>query len=489
VLLAPSVEAVINDKTRLLLQFLYQKDSYDTNLSVPTYIVGDKIEVPEQFSSQTELYGTIGDKSTKELSSTALTINHELSGDWIATLKLQADKKKRKYIAGNFAYQYYGYIYTAHDKDNANGDDWAGELRLQGHFDAFNREHQVTAGVEINERKWERVSGFSYEYIATLEDYTGNIADYPYVSASEISDGSPLKYRTKNKAFYAQVLLSLTDNTKLLMGSRYDIADDSLEYWVTESRKQKNNALTSRVALIHTVNDNINAYAAYSESFVPTISLDSSYNILDPETGEGYEAGLKTEWFDKNLGVNVAVYRQDLNNRPIDDPSDSTGTFSVSSGLHRTDGVELEINGSPYLGWTISAAAAWMDNEFIEEGDDYYGLSIGPSVDQQFSLHTNYEIQQGGFKGLSLGATFISVGDRNHINPDWASDSGKSEQVYLDGYNRLDVNFSYNVTSNWDVNLLVRNVTDEKYLDTGDLYGVYYGAPRSVLLEATYNFD
>jgi outer membrane receptor for ferric coprogen and ferric-rhodotorulic acid len=488
VLFAPSIEGVINDKTRMLLQFIYQKNNYNAHPGTPTQVVDGKLVTFDEFSSRTELYGATGDKSTKELTSAALTINHELSDDWLLSLNLQADHQKRHHIDGNYTYVYGDYVYTGHYEDDAEGDDWSGELRLQGRFDAFNREHQVTFGIEANQRKWKRVDAYAYDYISTLEDYTGSISTYPFLSALEISGETPLDVTSKNKAVYAQVLLSLTDNTKLLIGSRYDTADDSLEYNGRTPVKSKDSELTSRLALIHTINDNVNAYAAYAESFTPTTRIDRNYNTLEPETGEGFEAGVKTEWFDSKLGVNMAIYRQDLNNRPIDDPTDRTNSFSVSSGVHRTDGVELEINGSPYQGWTISAAATWMDNEFIEEGDDYYGFSADTSVENKFSLHTNYEIQQGKLKGLSLGTTIISVGDQSYIYTDYL-DGAISKQASIAGYHRLDFNFSYNEIENWDVSLLVRNVTDEYYIDNGNIYATFFGAPRSVLLEATYNFD
>lgn len=91
--------------------------------------------------------------------------------------------------------------------------------------------------------------------------------------------------------------------------------------------------------------------------------LDLSRNgILDPETGAGFELGLKGEWFDGQLGATAAVFQQELDNRPIPDPGNGpSDSFSVSGGLERTDGIELEIAGTPLPGWTVGAASAWLD--------------------------------------------------------------------------------------------------------------------------------
>ena len=203
-----------------------------------------------------------------------------------------------------------------------------------------------------------------------------------------------------------------------------------------------------------------------------------------PETGEGYDLGLKTEWFKNKLAVNLSVYQQELDNRAIDDPTNDprkNETFSISSGKHLTKGVELEVNGSFYPGWTIGGAATLMDNEFTEEADPNNGLSFNGTFDKQASLFTSYQMQQGMLAGLAIGATFVYMGERSHID--------SNQQIYLDGYNRLDLNLSYRGLDNWDMSLLVRNVTDELYFNTASVDGAYWGAPRSVLLQATYHFD
>ena len=484
--IAPSFEAVISDNTRILLQLTYQKDEFDDNPGIQTQYVGDKVELIEQFSSTTELYGSIGDKSSKENTTASLTINHELSEHWLASLYLQGHKKLFDHINGNYASIYSGYVYSANGKENTETDTWAGELRLQGSFETFGREHQVLLGIETNSSNSERGRGSGYSYISSLADYEGNIDDFPSIPASEILIDAQYDHSIRNQALYGQILFSVFDQTKLLMATRYDVAKQHFSVNNSSTSDTEDNAWTSRLGIIQTINDNINAYAMYGQSFKPTTSIGRN-GPLEPETGEAYELGLKTEWFNNLLAVNLSVYQQELDNRALTDPTNGRDeNFSISSGKHLTKGIELEINGSFYPGWTIGGAASLMDNEYTEKGDLEYGLSNNGSADQQASLYSNYEIQQGKFKGLGIGATFVYVGDQNYLY----FDTEPYRQVYLDAYNRLDLNISYHGFTNWDVNLLVHNVTDEKYLSDAAYYGqAYWVAPRSVLLQATYNFD
>jgi iron complex outermembrane receptor protein len=492
VFIAPSLEAIISDKTRVLMQLVYQKTEYDANPGVQVgSLNNNNIEVWEQFSSQTALYGATGEKSSNEVQTAAITVNHELSDRWLASLYLQSHKQKDHFVNGNYTsvynYGYGYYAYNVHLKDFTEAENWAGELRLQGSFDAFGREHQALIGLEANKRNSTRAWGNNYDFDTRvhLEDYNANFANFLVVPADEILTEYENDNTAHNHAIYGQVLLSVADKTKLLLATRYDVAKtDNIASWF-ESEKTKDSAWTSRIGVIQTFNDNMNAYVTFGQSFTPTGSVGRD-GPLDPETGQGYELGLKTEWFNNQLGANLAVYQQELDNRPISDPTNTRDeSYSISSGKHLTKGVELDINGSFYPGWTIGGAASWMDNEFTEKDDPYEGLSFRGTFDKQFSLYSSYEIQQGAFQGLGVGATWVYLGDRYYYD----TRPTPYEQTYLSGYNRLDLNFSYNAIANWDLNLLVRNVTDETYLTGAFGLNANRGAPRSLLLKATYHFD
>lgn len=484
-MIAPSVEIVINDNTRALLQVLYQEENFITNNGVSMHLEGNKYKTyntPRSF-----LFGAAGDDSDTQIIDTTLKVDHELSDRWLASLLLQGNKSKRNIIISNQGYDYYGTpdVYVYGIKDNTKADRWAGELRLEGKFDAFEREHQVLFGVEENKSHDERAYGAVY--LGTANIYAGNFSMLGTVSEDQIATTYTSSSKVRNSAVYGQTMLSLTERTKLLLSVRYDRAKQE-RTTVNRGRaafsEKTSYALTTRIGLVQEFTDNITAYATYAESFNPVLSTGRS-GILDPETGEGYELGLKTDWLNNRLGATVAIYRQELDNRPISDPTNGVGEFfNISAGLHRTEGVEFEVTGSPYPGLTVAGAATWMDNEFIDRNDPNYGLSVSGSVDRQFSVYANYEVQGGPLKYFGFGATLLSLGKRKFIH-------FSGTQAELDGYERVDLNFSYKGFPDWDMSLQVRNLFDKDYVERASgraAFNTFYGSPRAALFKATYHF-
>ncbi|MGH8702903.1 MAG: TonB-dependent siderophore receptor [Burkholderiales bacterium] len=209
--------------------------------------------------------------------------------------------------------------------------------------------------------------------------------------------------------------------------------------------------------------------------------------LLDPETGEGYELGLKGEWFEQRLGATLSVFRQERDKVPLADrlPGDPPGSgFSKSAGLQRADGVELEMAGQPMAGLTLALAASWIDSKFDERSDPNFGQVTPDTVEQQISVYGNYEIAAGPLRGLGFGATVVAVGDH------YGGIQGDNT-TFAKPYERVDLNFSYTAIPGWDLSLQVRNVFDARYLETvsDPGSGNFFGSPTAVLFRAEYNFD
>lgn len=195
--------------------------------------------------------------------------------------------------------------------------------------------------------------------------------------------------------------------------------------------------------------------------------LNKDGELLDPETGNIYELGAKTEWFDGRLGASAALYRIERDNIPISvDVPPGEMPYSISSGVERFDGYEVEINGQPARGWNISAAYNRVDSDFAIS-------------DWQLSLYTDYEIQDGFLRGLGFGLTAISLDDRrvNLYSPE-----------LLQGYERIDLHAFYRGWKQVEVNLVVRNLSDEVYIEGADRSSSYatFGSPLAAQLSLRY---
>lgn len=483
-LLAPSLEARIGERTRVLLQLWSQETDYVPNPGVPTHLSGDRIEVanvPRSF-----FFGVPSrKKSNEDILDAIVQVDHQLSDRWLASLLFQSGKDDTRLIFDNYGFDFGGtgdaYMYA--NTQQVNQDRWTGELRLAGSFDAFGREHQVLLGVERN--RLEDDYRARYAYLGPANLYAGNFADAGVGNADNLTPYADATTTTSSKAAYAQTVLSVAERTRLLLSVRYDRVDSGRNDRFRNARsEQVDHAWTHRLGLSHDFTDHLTGYAVWAQSFTPVSGTLRSGGLLEPETGTGYEAGLKTEWLDGRLDATLSAYQQDLTHRPLTDPNNGPGeNFSISAGLHRTRGVEAEVNGSPLPGLTLGVAATWMTNEFLDRRDPNYGLSNDDSVGRQFGAYASYELQSGVMKGLSFGATLVSYGDRQYIGRRGIG------QVYADGYERLDLSVAYNGFEKVELSLHVRNALDETYLEraSGTLFfNNFYGAPRAVLARVKY---
>lgn len=494
--IAPTIEARFGSATRAALSVIYQGDKFTPSLGIALKRQGNELvppDVPRSF-----YFGRPPiEESTADALHTSLRVDHELSNRWLATLVLHNSRNRLMGIADSYGYGLFtdevtgtkGWTnlyssWVAHDNRN-----WAGELRLDGRFDAAGREHRVLVGLEVNRQKYLAWGGGGYPAIGTGNIYEG-FANAPFVPGASNPQSYDYDYGKSAQAAYGQVMLSVADRAKLLLGARYDRAKQHSEdvFYAQPRAEKADNASTFRVGATYDFLPMLTGYANYAQSFNPILDLSRS-GILDPERGQGYEVGLKAEPFDKRMLATVGVFSQELNNRAIPDPTNKPNeSFVIAGGLQRTKGVELELQGSPIQGLTLGVAATFLDAEYIDRNDPNFGLTPGGIVKRQAGFFIGYEFRSGPLPGLGVNATLVDVGDRIVMK-----NAGSVDAVNLivPGYRRLDLGLSYSGWSKWTLALNVRNVTDETYIEQPNSaydYAHFFGAPRAWQLRAEYRY-
>ena len=483
--LAPSFGATIGEDTRVLAQVLYQEDRYTPSRGTPLRLEDGQLHIPDideslftGVPSQEESYGRVY--------LATLEIDQPINDNWLASLLFQKSgvKTRRFFDAYSNAccLDTSGDVYMYSDTSYATGDSWAGELRLDGRFEAFGREHRVLFGVEYAQRDDDLA--FGYTYLGPGNLYTQEFQAANVLPGGARNQNFDFDFTNENldEGIYGQLLFAVTDQVKVLAGARYDWAEiDHLNNNTGQLDTKDDGEMTYRLATTWEVTPDLMLYGVYAQTFDPAVDARTeSGNILDPETGEGLEFGAKSEWFDGQLGATLAVFRQELDNVPITDPNNPRNT--INGGLQRTDGIEIEVSGQ-VGGLTLGLASAWLDAEYIDRDDPNYGFTPWGLIKRQSSIYASYELQEGALKGLGFGATIVDVGDRQQGNFD-------TGEYSLRGYTRGDLSLSYRGLTQWDFSLQVRNVTDERYIERlRDLYqDNFFGSPRAVLVRAEYAF-
>lgn len=481
-LLAPSVEFELTDTTRLLFEGLYQHDAFIPNTGMPLRDSGDGHFVAPDISRS--LYVGVPTKQDNEwnIYSGNVRLEQQLGDDWLMTLRLNKNKTESPIRTDRYAYGLSdeGETQLLKNDFTIDRDIWAAELKFSGDIDIAGVPVKLATGVEFNDNDYHRRGAYAYLGFANI--YEANFADLPDVE--ELTPGFEYTTHDRAKGAYLQAQVKPTDRLGILLGLRHDATDAQYNDLTNDSESRKKDSdWSGRLGVTWDFSDTISGYGMYGQSFSPVLfDVDQDGNILEPETGEIFEVGVKTEWLDRRLGVNAAIYRVDRQNMPVGAivaPGDPP--YSVSAGLQRSDGYEIEVNGEPVPGWKLSAAYNRVDSEFKDPRDPFYGEQPGGSADWQLGLFTSYELQEGPLQGFGFGATLFSIGERG-LSP--------FEHGTLDGYERVDLNLFYNGLANYEIALSVRNVLDERYVEGADRSGAIamFGSPPAWLLTLRYKF-
>ncbi len=486
--LAPSLDFDVTDSTRLLLLGSYQRNEFRPNPGIPTVRDGDTFRPPDIRRS---LF--VGVPNEDEAYNQALSgiaqLEQDLGDRWLATLRFNRIDLRRRGEFDSYGQAFGGImpgdgdirLYSTTPGIIFDSDVWSGELRLNGEIELLGRPANLTFGLDHTSFE----DDFRNVYFDLLNSddptdrpniYEENFADFtarddtPY-----IFDESRVQEDT---GVYGQIQFRPFERLSVLLGGRYDRADTLTNRRSTDvfTNEKQDDAWTGRAGLVFDVSQPISVYGLFAQSFDPVSAAGADGQILEPETGEIFEAGIKTEWLDGRLGVNAALFRLDRQDIPVGVDPDGPGGmpgFSISAGLQRTEGIELEINGEPLPGWNLSFGGSLSDFEFKD--GPFVGSTPAGAADWQLGAYTGYEVQTGALKGLGLGVGLYAIDVRgaSYFLPG----------VTVDGYERVDLSLFYNGLKDTKIVLQVRNVFDETYIESFDGFGSgHFGAPTAVLL-------
>jgi outer membrane receptor for ferric coprogen and ferric-rhodotorulic acid len=480
IVVAPHVQFALTDSTNLSLQGTYQDDRFVPHYGVPLQRTGPgglDFKAPEVRRSL--YFGVpnedLGD-NTRKLQAIAVKLDHGINDRWLADLRLSSFSAEQDMQQARYAY----FLDSAGNTSlyssvfNNEGDVWSAELRLNGRVNLFGRKANITFGAETNEFDYHRMSATSGVGPANI--YDGAFGGYP-----DPAPGVP--YTTESnfegQGLYGQLYFRPLDRLAVLVGGRYSKTDTYYrnEYFgfVTE-RDTDDERFIGRAGLTFDANEHVAVYGLYAESFIPvTFAIASDGNPLEPEVGNIAELGVKTEWLDRKLGINAAVFRLERDKVPIPDPANvPPAYFSVSAGLQRSEGFELEINGEPVPGWNLSFGGTLLDSEFIEEDDPNRGNTPRGVADWQVSFFTSYQLQGGFAKGLGFSMGMFAIDDRPVV---------ESQQGRIDGYQRVDFGVFYDSARDVRFAVQLRNAFDEEYIETLERPNAlnHFGSPRAVM--------
>ena len=315
---------------------------------------------------------------------------------------------------------------------------------------------------------------------------------------------------TQSYSAYAQSTVSLTDWFDVTLGGR----------WQHETRE----LIQSRVDVgtpDATINYSFNPAKTSADNFSPKVSLDfrpakdvllytsfqqgfksGTYNIINifaqpeyvkPERVTAYEAGLKTDWFNRTLRFNAALFQNDIKNLQTGFMSFTSGgaVNLENAGKARIRGAEVELAWQPLPsfdpGLALSGNASWLRAKYLdyENGrgfDENTGIAYqsdcrdnqGNYDANQSSCHDfsgNRIVRTPKFSGnFTLSQSFEIAGGPIEVAADYYYNSGyyylaqNTPDTFEDAYDIINARVSY-LYRPWSLRVTAfgANLGDERY--------------------------
>ncbi|MFU8762964.1 MAG: TonB-dependent receptor [Haliea sp.] len=258
----------------------------------------------------------------------------------------------------------------------------------------------------------------------------------------------------------------------------------------------------------------------YSADFMGGSASDFTF---DPETAEGFEAGIKSTLLDRQLRLNATVYSYEYDDLQVDFFNSPTFAFiTLNAGKATTQGLEFDAEYAPFNlgGLTLRGTLAYNEAEYDDfiapcwagqtvaqgcntsvpgtngtPGQDITGQPTAMAPEWSASFGINYDGMMANGMGYGIGIDGIYSDEYNasgFANPNAMRDSYTTlnASIYLSGRDDL-----------WELQLLGKNLTDEHIVSgvvdgpstplPGGVYADQMGftsLPRTVALQLTVRF-
>jgi iron complex outermembrane receptor protein len=299
-------------------------------------------------------------------------------------------------------------------------------------------------------------------------------------------DGNVLENNTRAPSGFAQMEFDITDKLSFAVEGRYTEEKKKFtDHQTGASRSVTSDLVNWRTTLRFQPADNLSLYGAVAHAEKGGGSDGTQYQFQDnpgvietrivpfePEKMLSYELGMKSEFMDRRLGLEVDVYYMDwseivipqvfeeFDGRPISQPV----SLSINAGDATIQGAEFSLTARPVQGLDLNAGVSYIDGT-------YDNATVGSFV--QFpSFYPDGDVSGNRILRLSKWQWNAGAGYSAPLRGDsrwfFRTDASYRGEQFADSSNQaivpssLNVNASLGVrTDTWSLELWGRNLTDE----------------------------
>ncbi|TKD25139.1 TonB-dependent siderophore receptor [Rhodobacter capsulatus] len=350
------------------------------------------------------------------------------------------------------------------------------DLSLEHRFHTGAVEHRLLAGIDHQDSH--RDYHWGYDFSTASIDWTNPVYGQ---SDFDLSDRvSDTDTDARQTGLYLQDQATV-GNWTLSAGLRLDdFRSEITDNQTGTTSVFDDRATTGRIAALYSFDNGIAPYISWSSSFEPVTQSSGTAVPFDPTEAEQLEIGAKWASADGRLFAQAAVY--DLSQTGVLVYNDSSSAYEQ---IGRIDSRGLELEGRAELGsgWSVIAAAGWIDAE-VKETTTAAELGKTPArvPDMTASIWAKYTAEAG--YDVALGLRHIGASQGN------ATNTFEVPSVTL-----VDLALGYDLgrltpaAEGVRAQLNVQNLTDRQYVAScASAYACFVGSERRVTASVSTKF-
>jgi iron complex outermembrane receptor protein len=318
----------------------------------------------------------------------------------------------------------------------------------------------------------------------------GNV-DHDFTDQLRVSLGLRYTHESKDVDYAAY----LTDTDNVLPSDfidRHEIEPIALFQTIDFHEKKSWDDVSGRLSFDYRFTPDVLGYVSYARGF-----NSGNYNggaffdqgeatLVDPETLNSYEVGVKSELAGDTVRLNADVYYYDFKDQQVFILASGAGgaPFQQLSNAAASTiyGAEVDFAWKPSENWLLQGGAGYTHSKFDEFnsqlGGDLSGNELPSAPEWNFNVLAQYEWQ--------LSAGVLSVSADTKYQDDQFFSVNNDPLLAQDAYWMTNARVSFEAASHhWNVTVWGRNLADQKYLVAGfDLAAFGFdqlvvGAPRT----------
>lgn len=256
---------------------------------------------------------------------------------------------------------------------------------------------------------------------------------------------------------------------------------------------------TYKLGLDAKLSDGTLLYYSFSQGFksggfvLRYVEAVPDIRTFEPELVDSHEIGVKWQGFDDRVRINAAVFYTDYEEVQVTFFDSLGGPVTANAGTVEIKGLELELTALLTDNLLLDLGYGYTDAEY-DEINSITGLSL--TIDESAKLVNTPE------NSFNLGLEYTLPLDENELafrvdysyTDDMFNDSQNSPFLFQDAYDIWNASIRYSAGELIDVIAFVENLTDERYIESGDsnfglgFHEANYNRPREYGVTVRYRF-